>query len=58
MPNGYGPLKTPLTLGSKVSRAFDWRVLFLNKMRERKEASTGTETQVFRFVLAATHVHC
>lgn len=29
MPNGYGPLKTPLTLGSNVSKAFVWRVLFL-----------------------------
>lgn len=29
MPNGYGPLKTPLILGSNVSKAFVWRVLFL-----------------------------
>lgn len=29
MPNGYGPPKTPLTLGSNVSKAFVWRVLFL-----------------------------
>lgn len=59
MPNGYGPLKTPLTLGSNVSKAFVWSVLLL-QCKKHPLKHTDIQKKMFLSVciLLITHVHC